>query len=104
MGDRDKSLIDKAKDALGMGDDNRDEQRDRGTASADANRDASWNSDAGAGGATGATGAGTADTAGGTGGPAARDQYGNTRGEAASGESALGDDEGTDTGRRESGM
>ncbi len=76
MGDHDKSLMDKVKDALGMGDDEKDAHDQHGDRATDA------------GGATGTTGART-----GTG----------TRGDAASGQSELRDEETTDTGRREPG-
>ena len=101
MGDKDKSLMDQAKDALGMGDDDKhehdehehDEHGTRRTTGTDTQRDQGWGSDTtarttDAGGATGTTGART-----GTG----------TR-EAGSDESLLRDEDTTETDRRGTGV
>lgn len=124
----DKNLFDKAKDALGMGDD--DEHRDARRTDVDRTDDElsrgggqGWGEDTGGVTGTGGRTAGTGGTgydtghgpesdpgrASGAGGSAGTDSTmggagTTTRGGAASGESPLDDDDSTDTGRRESGM
>lgn len=114
MADHDKSLIDQAKDALGMGDDDehsdrdRDDRRDEGGMGADRTDDLSrdrgdtWGGDTTGGAAGTGTGTGTTGAAGSAGTMGGTDDT-TTRRESGARESGLTEDE-TDTGRRESGM